>query len=55
MHPNVKTSFSAGWEKKYIDGTLQSIMKRVPMHEPWLQHENQAPNLQTPADTDREV
>ncbi len=55
VHPNVKTSASAGWEKKYIDGTLNSIMKRVPMHEPWLQHENQAPAFQTPQQTDRET
>lgn len=55
VHSNVKTSASAGWDKKYIDGTLDSIMKRIPMHEPWALHENQAPQIITPANTDRET
>jgi len=40
---------------KYQAGTITSIMKRVPMHEPWLLHENQAPDQLKPTDTDREV
>jgi hypothetical protein len=42
-------------ETKYQSGTLSSIMKRVPMHEPWTLHENNAPQLLTPTDTDRDT
>ena len=54
LRVNAATSTSAGWDKLYQAGIVNSIMKRIPMHEPWLQHENQAPNLQTPQYTDRE-
>jgi hypothetical protein len=54
-HDNPKTDPSAGWNKLYQSGVVSSIMKRVPMHEPWLLHENQAPQLQTPGETDRET
>lgn len=55
-HPAPATTVSAGWsEKKYDAGTIKSIMKRVPMHEPWKLHENFAPNRLTPKDTDRET
>lgn len=40
---------------KYQAGTFNSIMKRIPQHEPWPLHENQAPQLLTPNETDREV
>jgi uncharacterized protein (DUF2345 family) len=44
-----------GWEKKYQSKeTLSSIMRRVPMHEPWLGHENFAPNIWTKQNTDRD-
>ena len=54
-HANIKTSSSSTWgnKKRYSAGTLQSIMKRIPMHEPWALHENQAPTLLTPKNTDR--
>ena len=54
-HANIKTSSSSTWgnKKRYSEGTLQSIMKRIPMHEPWALHENQAPTLLTPKNTDR--
>jgi hypothetical protein len=54
-HKNPLTSVEAGWKKKYQDGTIDSILKRVPMHEPWILHENLAPNLLTPDNTDREA
>jgi hypothetical protein len=55
-HPAPSTSVSSGWsEKKYRSGTINSIMKRVPMHEPWLLHENFAPDRFKPKDTDRET
>lgn len=34
--------------------TFSSIMKRVPVHEPWPHHENLNPNLFTPEKTDRD-
>lgn len=53
---NIVTDNSLSWaEKKYIsDEPLKSIMARVPMHEPWPLHENQAPQFVTPEFTDRE-
>ena len=55
IHPNPATSTNAGWDKKYQSEPIGSIMKRVPMHEPWTLHEHKAPNLLTPTNTDREV
>jgi len=54
-HDNIATSVEAGWDKKYITTNISSIMKRVPMHEPWPLHENQAPGQLKPSNTDREV
>jgi hypothetical protein len=55
VHDNVQTSTSAGWAtKRYQAGTIKSIMKRIPMHEPWALHENQAPDQLTPTNTDRD-
>ncbi len=54
-HANIQTSYEAGWNKKYQSGTIKSIMKRIPMHEPWALHENQAPDQLGPDNTDREV
>jgi hypothetical protein len=54
LRENPVTSTTAGWEKKYQSGSLNSIMRRVPMHEPWLLHENFVPDLLTPDKTDRE-
>jgi hypothetical protein len=55
VHDNIQTSTSAGWPvKRYQAGTIKSIMKRIPMHEPWALHENQAPDQLTPTNTDRD-
>ena len=54
-HENPKTDPAAGWNKLYQSGVVNSIMKRIPMHEPWLLHENQAPTIVTPTNTDRET
>jgi hypothetical protein len=54
-HENPKTDPAAGWNKLYQAGVVNSIMKRIPMHEPWLLHENQAPAIVTPTNTDRET
>jgi hypothetical protein len=55
LNDNIVTDGTQDWAKtKYLKSTpLQSIMKRVPMHEPWPLHENFAPNLLTPTNTDR--
>jgi hypothetical protein len=56
-HDNPASSSKEKWEGKnrYQTKTpVKSIMKRIPMHEPWLLHENQAPQLLTPDNTDRE-
>lgn len=56
LRDNPATSISAGWQtKKYQSGVVKSFMKRIPMHEPWPLHENQAPSQLTPDNTDRDV
>ena len=55
LHTTLFTNPAVGWPKlKYTDGTIKTIMKRVPMHEPWPLHENNAPALQNETFTDRE-
>jgi len=57
-HDNIKTSSKEKWDGKNryaVKTPLKSIMKRVPMHEPWALHENQAPDILTPDNTDRET
>jgi phage baseplate assembly protein gpV len=54
LHPNPASSKTSGWENRYRSGSVDSIMKRVPMHEPWPLHENQAPGQLGPDGTDRE-
>lgn len=54
-HANPTTSTAAGWSNRYQSSSIESIMKRIPMHEPWTLHENQAPTFLTPDNTDREV
>jgi len=45
----------AEWKgKRYQDGTITSIMQRVPMREPWTQHESTDPTKYTSDSTDRE-
>lgn len=53
-HQNPKTTVDAGWSSKYQSGLVESIIKRIPMHEPWVLHENQVPTFVDPAETDRE-
>jgi hypothetical protein len=56
-HDNIVTSSKERWDGKNryaVKEPLKSILKRVPMHEPWALHENQAPNFLTPDKTDRE-
>lgn len=57
LNDNIVTDGTQDWAKtKYLKSEpLKSIMKRVPMHEPWPLHENFAPNLLTPNYTDRDA
>jgi hypothetical protein len=58
IHDNIVTDPEEPWEnkKRYsVEEPLKSIMKRIPMHEPWALHENQAPSQLTPDNTDREA
>jgi len=55
-HNNVFTDYKLEWSStRYFSGTVKSIMKRIPMHEPWAQHENNSPELQNQKNTDREI
>ena len=53
---NVITDGTLEWSKTKYQGTtpLDSIMRRIPMHEPWPLHENMAPQVVVPKFTDRE-
>jgi hypothetical protein len=42
----------ATWKDRYQAGTVPSTLQRVPMHEPWLQHESYSPNKFTSENTD---
>jgi hypothetical protein len=50
--PLPSTSVANGWSGRYQGGTISSIMQRVPMHEPWTQHESYDPNKYTANSTD---
>jgi hypothetical protein len=53
---NPVTSDKKDWATtRYQSGTIKSLMKRIPMHEPWPLHENQAPDQLKPENTDRDV
>jgi hypothetical protein len=57
-HENILTSSKEKWGDKNryaASAPLNSIMKRIPMHEPWALHENFAPQFLTPSNTDREA
>lgn len=55
-HANPVTTTASDWATtKYQSGTISSIMKRIPMHEPWPLHENQVPQFLTPTNTDRDT
>jgi len=56
-HDNLVTNKDLTWSSsKFIESyTLKSIMRRIPQHEPWLLHENQAPQSVAPDFTDREL
>ena len=55
LRDNIATSTTAGWAKKYQSGIVKSLMKRIPMHEPWPFHEHLAPAQLTPDNTDRDA
>ena len=51
---NPKEISWAGNRYQVTDQDLHSIMKRIPMHEPWANHENLNPAKARPNETDRE-
>ena len=55
LRDNPATNTIVGWDKRYQSGIVQSIMKRIPMHEPWVLHEHRAPDILTPDKTDRDT
>jgi len=58
LHQNLLTSSTAEWSgnnRYQVKPNLASIMKRVPMHEPWALHENFTPAFLGPKETDRET
>ena len=55
LRDNPATNIVTGWDKRYQSGIVQSIMKRIPMHEPWALHEHRAPDILTPDKTDRDT
>jgi hypothetical protein len=50
----VKTDIAAGWSNnvQYSAGFLPTTMARVPMHEPWAEHEDLNPILYSSGNTD---
>jgi hypothetical protein len=56
-HKNLVTDKDLKWSatKYFQQAPLTSIIKRIPMHEPWPLHENYGPKLYTPNLTDREL
>lgn len=52
QYENPSTDPSAGWPARYSNGKIVSILKRVPMHEPWVLHESYDPSKVTPGNTD---
>lgn len=56
IYVNPKNNTDIGWKTmRFKDKDLNSIIKRIPMHEPWTRHENLTPEQSTPQKTDREV
>jgi len=55
-HLNSVTDIKLPWANKEYqsDEPLESIMKRIPQHEPWKEHENTDPLAVAPPKTDRE-
>lgn len=54
LRTNFATDVTKGWEARYQAQGLDSIMRRVPMHEPWAGHENFAPQIFSKQNTDRD-
>jgi len=54
MYVLPKVNDSKEWKQRYKDDDIVSITKRIPMHEPWLHHENFAPDFFDKKELDRE-
>lgn len=46
------TSSSGDWKERYSSGEAVSFLQRVPMHEPWTQHESVNPQFYSSGNTD---
>ena len=57
LHENIKTDPSKEWKESFFqtEETVKSIMKRIPMHEPWILHENNDPIKSSFDNTDRDA
>jgi hypothetical protein len=57
LHENIKTDPSKDWKDNFFqtEETVKSIMKRIPMHEPWILHENNDPEKSSFDNTDRDA
>lgn len=57
LHENIKTDPSKEWKVAFFqtEETIKSIMKRIPMHEPWNLHENNDPLKTSFDNTDRDA
>jgi hypothetical protein len=55
VYVNPKNNNKLEWKGiRYKDADVKSIMKRIPMHEPWPNHENLKPEDSNKSKTDRE-
>jgi len=61
LHQNAVVDITLPWsdggvEREYqSDEPLESIMKRIPQHEPWYKHEHMDPLAAAPPKTDRDI
>ena len=56
LHQNPSTDVTQEWISTAFQGPpISSIMKRVPMHEPWPNHENNDPQAHKAVKTDRDA
>ena len=56
LHQNPSTDVTQEWISTAFQGEpISSIMKRVPMHEPWPNHENNDPQAHKAVKTDRDA
>ena len=57
VHQNAVVDITLPWanQEYQSEEPLESIMKRIPQHEPWFRHENYDPLSVAPPKTDRDI